>query len=224
MVRHGQASFGAADYDQLSDLGGEQGRALGRWWQDRKFAVDAVYQGPRRRHRQTASACGETFSGLAPARAAPGLDEYPAFELLKRVGPLLADDPEVSVLLKGLQSGDGPATQKLIQVVTRRWALGELDVPGIETWSEFRGRVEREVERMLAAHGGGSQTVVAHTSAGPVSAAVGRALGLDDERTLALSWNLYNGSTTTFLFTQGRFTLSEFNVTAHLDTSQITYR
>jgi broad specificity phosphatase PhoE len=30
LVRHGQASFGAADYDQLSDLGARQCRELGR--------------------------------------------------------------------------------------------------------------------------------------------------------------------------------------------------
>jgi broad specificity phosphatase PhoE len=29
LIRHGQASFGADDYDVLSDLGWTQGRALG---------------------------------------------------------------------------------------------------------------------------------------------------------------------------------------------------
>ena len=34
LVRHGQASFGAADYDQLSDRGVEQSRRLGQWLVD----------------------------------------------------------------------------------------------------------------------------------------------------------------------------------------------
>ena len=32
VIRHGQASFLADDYDQLSPLGEEQGRALGAYW------------------------------------------------------------------------------------------------------------------------------------------------------------------------------------------------
>ncbi|MFM8823411.1 MAG: histidine phosphatase family protein, partial [Limnohabitans sp.] len=31
-VRHGQASFGAEDYDQLSDLGKRQSIRLGQCW------------------------------------------------------------------------------------------------------------------------------------------------------------------------------------------------
>jgi broad specificity phosphatase PhoE len=33
LVRHGQASFGADDYDQLSDLGQKQSIRLGEYWQ-----------------------------------------------------------------------------------------------------------------------------------------------------------------------------------------------
>ena len=32
LVRHGQASWGSADYDVLSDRGHEQSRLLGRHW------------------------------------------------------------------------------------------------------------------------------------------------------------------------------------------------
>ena len=32
LVRHGQASFGAANYDQLSDLGMQQSRWLGEYF------------------------------------------------------------------------------------------------------------------------------------------------------------------------------------------------
>ena len=39
LVRHGQASFGAADYDQLSELGARQCEALGRWFHPEFGAV-----------------------------------------------------------------------------------------------------------------------------------------------------------------------------------------
>ena len=54
LIRHGQASFGAEDYDVLSDLGIEQGRQLGSYWARRGPALDACYVGPRRRHVGTA--------------------------------------------------------------------------------------------------------------------------------------------------------------------------
>lgn len=40
LVRHGQASFGADDYDQLSDLGKRQSIRLGEYW--RQAAADEV--------------------------------------------------------------------------------------------------------------------------------------------------------------------------------------
>ena len=53
LVRHGQASFGAADYDQLSDLGRRQSERLGRYWRERGITFDAVLTGTLRRHAQT---------------------------------------------------------------------------------------------------------------------------------------------------------------------------
>ena len=50
LIRHGQASFGAEDYDVLSALGAEQARALGAYFAARRWPVDALYVGPRARH------------------------------------------------------------------------------------------------------------------------------------------------------------------------------
>jgi broad specificity phosphatase PhoE len=58
LVRHGQASFGAADYDALSELGVEQARRTGEALEDRRF--DLVIAGAMRRHAQTAEAFGAT--------------------------------------------------------------------------------------------------------------------------------------------------------------------
>ncbi|NUQ87355.1 MAG: histidine phosphatase family protein, partial [Glycomyces artemisiae] len=53
LVRHGQASFGADDYDVLSETGWEQARLLGRWLAERRVTPTAVVQGGMRRHRET---------------------------------------------------------------------------------------------------------------------------------------------------------------------------
>ena len=54
LIRHGQASFFAANYDQLSALGERQSRALGEYWARRELSFDAVYTGPRVRQRHSA--------------------------------------------------------------------------------------------------------------------------------------------------------------------------
>ena len=61
MVRHGQASFHADDYDQLSTRGVEQARLLAVHWAELKLSSDHVYVGPRRRHQQTLDAVAGVF-------------------------------------------------------------------------------------------------------------------------------------------------------------------
>ena len=51
LIRHGQASYGEADYDRLSTRGHEQAKALGRFLATQR--VDHVFVGPLRRHQQT---------------------------------------------------------------------------------------------------------------------------------------------------------------------------
>src|SRR6267142_1114765 len=57
LVRHGQASFGAEDYDELSDLGAQQSRLLGGWLARLGQPLTCVVTGSLKRHRQTADAC-----------------------------------------------------------------------------------------------------------------------------------------------------------------------
>ena len=53
LVRHGQASFGADNYDQLSALGARQCRLLGEWWRARGQDTGTLLCGPMVRHRQS---------------------------------------------------------------------------------------------------------------------------------------------------------------------------
>ena len=53
LVRHGQASLGAADYDQLSPLGVRQSQQLGQYFKQKGLQFEAVLTGTLRRHAQT---------------------------------------------------------------------------------------------------------------------------------------------------------------------------
>lgn len=223
MVRHGQASFHGRDYDQLSQLGVEQSRLLGAYWADLKLNIDRVYFGPRRRHRQTLEAVASVYRerGLSWPEAVelPELDEHCGQHVLERSLPdLIQRDPSIAEM-KSKTGQDSETLQRdylrLFQRITRLWVRGELSLPDLEAWHEFRGRVVRGITKMTAPNGG-KKTVVAFTSGGPVAAAMGGALRLDDEKTLELSWVVKNEAFTEFLFSGERFSLVTFNAVPHL--------
>ena len=53
LVRHGQASFGADDYDVLSAMGHQQSVRLGEYFQQRGVTFDAALTGTLNRQIQT---------------------------------------------------------------------------------------------------------------------------------------------------------------------------
>ena len=94
LVRHGQASFGAADYDQLSPLGTRQCHALGRWLGAQGLQFEAVLRGSLRRHVQSLSALAEGHGAVPDALEWPGLNEYDSAALVKAFhsGPMPPHD------------------------------------------------------------------------------------------------------------------------------------
>ena len=69
LVRHGQASFGAEDYDQLSAMGQQQSVRLGHYWRDKGLTFDTVLTGTLQRQRQTYAAICEGLHGAAGSAA-----------------------------------------------------------------------------------------------------------------------------------------------------------
>src|SRR5215471_3539232 len=84
LVRHGQASFGAADYDQLSELGVEQARVLGKWFAQCGTQFSRAITGNLKRHKQTAAACLSELDASPPVTAIGDFDEYDHDDVLTR--------------------------------------------------------------------------------------------------------------------------------------------
>jgi len=230
LIRHAQASFGSAEYDQLSPLGEEQARRLGAHWAGQGMMFDQVFVGPKRRHQHTAELVGEavTQGGLPWPKpvALPEFDEYAGLEVFRTALPQLAKGAHGSSPLRR-SGGFDPATLssavkfpaellKIFQDSVARWVRGELSVPGVETWQEFRIRAQRGLEKVIEGSARGRRIAV-FTSTGPVAAALDRAFGLSDERMIEASWQLRNTSVSEFLFSTPRFSLSMFNAVPHLN-------
>ena len=99
LVRHGQASFGADDYDQLSDLGHRQSRLLGEYLADRGVRPARVMTGSLRRQRQT-------WQGMAEGLASRGID---CPESMIRPG---LDEYDAECLLAAMVASDRPGSDK----------------------------------------------------------------------------------------------------------------
>jgi len=231
MVRHGQASLHSDDYDQLSPKGVEQSRQLGLHWAGQKVLFDQVYFGPRRRHRQTMEAVEKVYKEhhlrWPEPKPLETLDEHFGQHVMLRALPeMMKSDPAVRELVARFKEGDRAQLRQylhLFQKVTRSWVRGELPMPDLEAWHQFRARIHGALDEIMAA-GGGNKKILAFTSGGPIAASMGRALDIDDEKTLELSYIVRNATCAEFLFSQKRFSVLTFNSVPHLeDADLVTY-
>ncbi|MDO8250606.1 MAG: phosphoglycerate mutase family protein, partial [Rhodoferax sp.] len=98
LVRHGQASFGAEDYDQLSALGRQQSLRLGDYFRQKGLNFDAVLSGTLRRHLQTYAAIREGGAFDLEALQWPGLNDFDSAAVNATVHPhplVKPDTPEL---------------------------------------------------------------------------------------------------------------------------------
>ncbi|MEC5216646.1 broad specificity phosphatase PhoE [Actimicrobium sp. GrIS 1.19] len=230
LIRHGQASFGSADYDRLSELGVQQARVLGEWCAERRQGFTRVITGGMNRHRQTAVAClGELPRHLRKEgdwETDAGFAEYDHEEILIRARPEFADAEVLNRFLT--DSGQPRQTfQLLFEAAMARWSSGEHDADYSESWNTFRQRCVAALQRVLMTPGE-SQTVVIFTSGGTISALCQHVMGLPDAKVFEINWSLVNSGVTRLLFNADRLSMSYLNNFSHLEwraqPGSITYR
>lgn len=228
LVRHGQASFGTADYDRLSALGERQSGLLGAWWKRCGLVPDAVATGPQKRQIDTAAHCLRESGG--PPRVdwleIDGLGEYDHEAVVARFRPAWADPAVMQADLA--READPRRTFGAMYVeAVARWTNGAHDGDYAEPWPAFRARVLGGLRRLCALD---ARCVVAFTSGGPITAALAHVLGSPDHSAFALNWPLVNAGITRLRFSAGRedVGLVTFNSHPHLDetgdSALVTYR
>jgi broad specificity phosphatase PhoE len=213
LVRHGQASFGAEDYDVLSETGVEQSGVLGRSLAAAGVEASAVVPGAMKRQRDTATA----LAGAAGWSAVPEVDEgWNEFDHLAVVA-------RAAEAFDGLDRRD---FQRVFERATARWVSGAHDEEYAESWAGFVGRVRAALDRACAAVG---VTVVA-TSGGPIAVACAMLVDRDASAAeLGRLWSSFNTVIANTSVTRviegstGRRLLT-FNEHAHLSRELLTYR
>lgn len=222
LVRHGQASFGAADYDVLSETGRRQAEAVGAALKSRLGGVRAVVSGTMRRHRDTAAACLETMGLPARWEEDAAWNEFDHEEVLRVFEPRWTDPAE---LLRDLARAGHEDFARAFFAAVARWTGGAHDADYRETWPGFLARVDRALGGLARPADG---TVLVFTSGGPISAACRAHLAAASASdVLAHAFRLANGSVTTLEAGPDGLALRAFNEHAHLsrtDEGLLTFR
>ena len=207
LVRHGQASFGAADYDQLSPLGAQQCELLGQHWRALGLRFDAVWMGSLKRHRQSMEAIAAGLGGLPEATVRSGLNEYDPEALVRAAHP------------GPLPIGDSPEVQRQHFLHLRQgllgWIKGEMAPAGLPTHAAFLGGVMAALDE--ARQQPSAEHILVVSSGGPISNAVGHLLQAAPEGVVELNLRLRNSAVTELQSTARRHALISFNNLPHLD-------
>lgn len=210
LVRHGQASFGADDYDHLSELGERQSVRLGEYFAERGIHFDGLIAGTLRRHKQTMAGILHGMNRAGEHLDWEGLNEYDSEALIATVHEGKLEKPTSPELYRH--------HFRLLRDAMGRWMAGSTRPHGMPTYAQFVAGVSGALDHVRANHYG--QNVLVVTSGGPISTAVGHVLGTPPETTIELNLRIRNTAVTEFAFTPKRHMLVTFNGIPHLDAPQ----
>ena len=106
LIRHGQASFGAANYDQLSALGQRQADVTGQYLQAIGLSIDAAYSGSLWRQQETAQRVMAGLDFQGKIEADERFDEINNDEQVKALLPKLTaqDEALADIASRGMKS------------------------------------------------------------------------------------------------------------------------
>nr|WP_042194698.1 histidine phosphatase family protein [Kibdelosporangium sp. MJ126-NF4]CEL21485.1 Phosphoglycerate mutase family protein [Kibdelosporangium sp. MJ126-NF4]CTQ95948.1 Phosphoglycerate mutase family protein [Kibdelosporangium sp. MJ126-NF4] len=197
LIRHGQASFGAEDYDVLSPVGQLQGKHAGAELRRRGVLADQVWSGTLRRQRDTATAAGLD----ADLRLDPRWNEFDHLGLVRAV-----QGDEVTP----------HGFQEALDAALRSW----------DGLREFGETVTGAVTDLLEGLDSG-KTAVVFTSGGVIAAVCARMWGLDATGFVAVNRVAVNCGITKLVHGRSGTSLVTYNDHAHFEGDHrelLTYR
>ncbi|HOB65638.1 histidine phosphatase family protein [Ottowia sp.] len=236
LVRHGQASFGADDYDRLSDLGRRQSVRLGQYLRERFGAglrFDAVLTGTLRRQIGTWHGIAEgggfdappSRAGPPPEASAhpggdadtagrsvgahilwPGLNEYDSHAVIAAIHPDSLPRPGTPELYRH--------HFRLLREGLAAWMDGRVQPVGMPSYADFRAGVVGALDHVRKNCQG---NVLMVSSGGPIATAVAHVLHAPAATSIELNLRIRNTALTELAFSPTRHQLITYNTLPHLD-------
>tara|TARA_B110000003_G_scaffold24035_1_gene23019 strand:- start:72 stop:725 length:654 start_codon:yes stop_codon:yes gene_type:complete len=203
-VRHGQASFGAENYDKLSTIGHKQSELLGLHLKKTSLKFDKVICGKMKRHQET-------------------LEEINKYLKLKNI---IFDDRLNELNYQSLEKAYHTKYKTLPPTISiefrdfhqnliTSWASKKLEDLE-ESYLDFNNRVNCAVDD----HAENTKRLLVISSGGPTSVLVTRALSLNYAGTADILNFTLNSSYSVFSKLNNAFTLLQYNCTPHLDSKE----
>ncbi len=225
LIRHGQASFGKADYDQLSEHGIKQAQILGKHWQS-LTKPDKFYSGDLLRHGQSLEHFLVGYKKCdAPAIIHSGFNEFDHVDILKCYKPQWGDFAKMSTSLAKLENASKTIQKEFFHAM-EHWVFSDKSNEYKESWSQFKTRCINALQNIInqtlaeknpASRSSKSKDILIFTSGGPISAIIQHILQLSDQQTLTLNQQLRNTSVTKLLFSEEKLSVDYINNYSHLE-------
>ena len=204
LVRHAQASFGADDYDRLSELGWQQSRWLGEYFAERSMVFDRVVRGTLRRHTETLAGIAEGMGRTLEFAEDSRLNEYQADALLRAHTGKTEFQKE----------GDRREHFRVLRAALYAWTDGSLDLAPEHRFETFRAGVRDSLAEIRS---GQAQRVLVVSSGGPISTILTEVLGMPARGVVDLNLQTRNTGISELQAGAKRIHFVSFNNVPHLD-------
>lgn len=229
LIRHGQASFGKANYDQLSDKGIEQSQMLGRAWNS-ESSPTLCFTGTMKRHSQTHQGFydGQPNSTVLPTVLSE-LNEFDHEEILIKYNENWKNVEYMNQLYRQKPDPKASFNEDFVLAI-KRWMSDKYPDEYNENWLQFKQRCLNGFEQVIEQS---KQSTTKHdhiavfSSGGTISVILANILGLNDLASLKLNQQIRNTSVSKILFSGNNISVDFFNNYSHLSasgSSWATYR
>ena len=221
-IRHGQASFGSKDYDQLSETGRRQADILADYFIDMEAYFPVIYCGTKKRQMDTAKTI---LSRLikndvgCELKIFPGLNEFDVSNLLSRCkDDMIQKDASFFEDLKHAAI-NYHAFQNIFVKVLQESLDKKYEDSRIENFCRFQERVRSTIATIVEDSKRYKKVAVV-TSGGVLALLMQTVFGLTDAEAIDLVWFFYNASITVFNTETDELVLKIKNSVSHFNRTE----
>lgn len=237
LARHGQASFGQKNYDNLSELGVTQARMLGEHYANTERRIDAVFSGSLVRQQDSArhfidsyqttldsssphNTLSDKWLELSDSTIIADFNEFNHQDVLTKSNPAFASQ---SAIAMEIAQAKVPKLRlaELFDQAMQRWHGGEYESDYIENWTEFNERTQRALVQIrtqatLVETPDEDSTVLVFTSGGVIAAITAQLFKQDSQMAYQLNKRLINTGVTAITLQRQSLRLLSLNEYSHL--------
>lgn len=219
LVRHGQASFGQENYDQLSALGEKQSKAVGQLFAAQRIIPGQAHSGTLVRQRETARIALAAANHDLQISESIAFNEYDSKGVFENyLPPVLDEHPAIRDMIKP-DDYDALKDRRIFQTlffpVMQHWITGQPATRApMEPFDEFRKRVVGGLNQLTESMDDSAPSVL-FTSGGVISVILAEVIGLGWQQIADFNWRTANASISRLEVSDRGLKLDGYNHHAH---------